>query len=263
MKRIGSVSMVNISSKITIYNLSCWYGSKSVLKDVNMVIHDHAITGLIGPSGCGKTSFLRTLNRLNDLVGSFRHVGRVLVDGKDVYDPDVDAMMLRRKVGMVFQHPNPFPLSIFNNIAIAVREQQPGIKRSELMDIVVDSLERVGLWEEVKDKLQASGMSLSGGQQQRLCFARVLAVRPEVILLDEPCSSLDPISTARIEDLLQRHKDEYTFIVVTHNLGQARRISDYLGFFMSGCLVEYGEAVDLVVNPRNKETEDYLVGAFG
>ena len=228
-----------------------------------MVIHDHAITGLIGPSGCGKTSFLRTLNRLNDMVGSFRHMGRVLVDGKDIYDPDVDAMMLRRKVGMVFQHPNPFPLSIFSNIAIAVREQQPGIKRGELMDIVVDSLERVGLWEEVKDKLQASGMSLSGGQQQRLCFARVLAVRPEVILLDEPCSSLDPISTARIEDLLQQYKNEYTFVVVTHNLGQARRISDYLGFFMNGGLVEYGEAVNLVVNPRKKETEDYLVGAFG
>jgi phosphate transport system ATP-binding protein len=255
--------MAGNSFKIAVSDLSCWYGSKSVLKDVDMEIYDHAITGLIGPSGCGKTSFLRTLNRLNDLVGSFRHTGSVLVDGKDIYDPDMDAMMVRRKVGMLFQQPNPFPLSIIDNIAIAVREQQPGIKRGVLMDIVVDSLERVGLWDEVKGKLRASGMSLSGGQQQRLCFARVLAVRPEVILLDEPCSSLDPISTARIEDLLIQYKDEYTFIVVTHNLGQARRISDYLGFFMNGCLVEYGEAVDLVLNPRQKETEDYLVGAFG
>jgi phosphate transport system ATP-binding protein len=249
--------------KIVVNDLSCWYGNKSVLKEVSMEIHEHAITGLIGPSGCGKTSFLRTLNRLNDLVGSFRHIGGVQVDGKEIYEADVDAMMVRRKVGMLFQHPNPFPLSIFDNIAIAVREQQPGIKKGDLRDIVVDSLQRVGLWDEVEGNLRAPGMSLSGGQQQRLCFARVLAVRPDVILLDEPCSSLDPISTARIEDLLVQYKGEYTFIVVTHNLGQARRISDYLGFFMNGCLVEYGEAVELVLNPRKKETEDYLTGAFG
>ena len=249
--------------KISVTDLSCWYGSQGILKNVSMEIHDHAITGLIGPSGCGKTTFLRTLNRLNDLVASFRHMGRVVVDGQDIYAPEVDAVLVRRKVGMVFQNPNPFPLSIFNNIALGVREQHPGINKGDLLDIVVDSLKRANLWEEVKGKLHTSGMSLSGGQQQRLCFARVLAVKPEVILLDEPCSSLDPISTAKIEELLHQYKDEYTFIVVTHNLGQARRVSDYLGFFMNGRLVEYGQAVDVVVNPREKETENYLIGNFG
>ena len=256
------MSVAGSIAKIAVSNLSCWYGGNNVLNNVSMVIQEHAITGLMGPSGCGKTSFLRTLNRLNDMVGSFRHTGSVQVDGEDMLDPGVDAVMLRRKVGMVFQHPNPFPLSIFSNIAIAVREQQPGIKRGELLDIVVDSLERAGLWDEVRDKLRASAMSLSGGQQQRLCFARVLAVRPEVILLDGLAPAY-PISTARIEDLLQHFKHEYTFVVVTHNLGQARRISDYLGFFMNGRLVEYGEAAELVLNPGKKETEDYLVGAFG
>jgi phosphate transport system ATP-binding protein len=250
-------------SKISVDALSCWYGSHQALKDVSMEIYEHAITGLIGPSGCGKTTFLRTLNRLNDLVAAFRINGKVLIDGSDIYRPETDVVTVRRKVGMVFQQPNPFPISIFDNIAMGVREQHPGIRKGDLKDIVVDSLKRTSLWEEVSDKLHISGLSLSGGQQQRLCFARVLAVKPEVILLDEPCSSLDPISTARIEELLLQYKDEYTFIVVTHNLGQARRISDYLAFFMNGCLVEYREAVDMVVNPRKKETEDYLVGAFG
>ncbi len=251
------------SSKISVDALSCWYGSHQALKDVSMEIYEHAITGLIGPSGCGKTTFLRTLNRLNDLVAAFRLSGKVLIDGSDIYQPQTDVVTVRRKVGMVFQQPNPFPISIFDNIAMGVREQHPGIRKGPLKDIVVDSLKRTSLWEEVSDKLHTSGLSLSGGQQQRLCFARVLAVSPEVILLDEPCSSLDPVSTARIEDLLQQYKDEYTFIVVTHNLGQARRVSDYLGFFMNGCLVEYREAVDMVVNPRKKETEDYLIGTFG
>lgn len=257
------MSMGGNNPKIIVKDLSCWYGSQSILKNVSMEIHDQAITGLIGPSGCGKSTFLRTLNRLNDLVVSFRHMGQVLVDGREIYNPEVDAVLVRRKVGMVFQHPNPFPLSIFNNIALGVREQHPGIKKDELMDIVMNSLKRANLWEEVKDKLHSSGMSLSGGQQQRLCFARVLAVKPEVILLDEPCSSLDPISTAKIEELMHQYKDEYTFIVVTHNLGQARRVSDYLGFFLNGRLVEYGHAVDVVVNPKERETEDYLIGNFG
>ncbi len=251
------------SSKISVDRLSCWYGPQQALKDVSMEIYDHAITGLIGPSGCGKTTFLRTLNRLNDLVAAFRLSGKVLIDGSDIYRPEIDVVTVRRKVGMVFQQPNPFPVSIFDNIALGVREQHQGIRKGELQDIVVESLKRTGLWEEVSDKLYTSGLSLSGGQQQRLCLARVLAVRPEVVLLDEPCSSLDPLSTARIEELLQQYKGEYTFIVVTHNLGQARRISDYLGFFMNGRLVEYREAVDMVLNPGNKETEDYLIGNFG
>jgi phosphate transport system ATP-binding protein len=249
--------------KFTVKNLSCWYGNCHVLKNVSMGIPDRAITGLIGPSGCGKTSFLRTLNRLNDLVASFRHSGEVRLGGRDIYGPDVDPVNVRRRVGMVFQHPNPFPVSIFQNVAIAIREQFPGMKRADLLDLVVDSLKRANLWEEVKGNLSASGLSLSGGQQQRLCFARVLAVQPEVVLLDEPCSSLDPVSTAKVEELLQQYKNEYAFIVVTHNLGQARRISDYLGFFLNGRLVEYGRAADIVVNPREKETEDYLVGNFG
>jgi len=251
------------SGKISVNALSCWYGSSQALKDVSMEIYEHAITGLIGPSGCGKSTFLRTLNRLNDLVATFRLSGKVLIDGSDIYRPETDVVAVRRKVGMVFQQPNPFPISIFDNIAMGVREQHPGIRKGDLKDIVVDSLKRTGLWDEVSDKLQTSGLSLSGGQQQRLCFARVLAVSPEVILLDEPCSSLDPVSTARIEELLQRYKEEYTFVVVTHNLGQARRISDYLGFFLNGCLVEYREAVEMVLNPRKQETEDYLVGTFG
>ncbi|MGD0152526.1 MAG: phosphate ABC transporter ATP-binding protein PstB [Thermacetogeniaceae bacterium] len=257
------MNMEGNTTKIVVSGLSCWYGPQNVLQDVSMEIHGHAITGLIGPSGCGKTTFLRTLNRLNDLAPSFRHQGQVLLDGEEIYQPKTDVVMVRRRVGMVFQQPNPFPISIFDNIALGVREQQPRIKRSELLDIVVNSLKRVYLWEEVKDNLQDSALSLSGGQQQRLCLARVLAVRPEVILLDEPCSSLDPVSTAKIEELLFEYKDEYTFIVVTHNLGQARRVSDYLGFFLNGRLMEYGQTVDVVINPREKETEDYLVGSFG
>jgi phosphate transport system ATP-binding protein len=249
--------------KISVDDLSCWYGANQVLQNVSMEIHEHTITGLIGPSGCGKTTFLRTLNRLNDLVTAFRLSGKVLIDGSDIYEPKTDVVMVRCKVGMVFQQPNPFPISIFDNIALGVREQRPKIGKGDLIDVVVDSLKRASLWDEVSDKLHTSGLSLSGGQQQRLCFARVLAVRPEVVLLDEPCSSLDPVSTAKIEELLQQYKNEYTFIVVTHNLGQARRISDYLGFFMNGRLVEYRDAVGMVLNPRNKETEDYLTGNFG
>ncbi len=187
----------------------------------------------------------------------------MLLDGRDIYRTDSDVVMVRRKVGMVFQQPNPFPISIFDNVALGVREQNPGIKRQELLEAVVGSLQRVNLWNEVKDKLHESALRLSGGQQQRLCLARVLAVKPEVILLDEPCSSLDPVSTAKIEELLHQFKDVYTFLVVTHNLGQARRVSDYIGFFLNGRLIEYGQAVDVVVNPQAKETEDYLVGNFG
>jgi phosphate transport system ATP-binding protein len=251
------------NSKFTIQNISNWYGAQSVLKEVSVPVHDKSITGLIGPSGCGKSTFLRCLNRLNDLVRSFRLQGTILLDGEDIYRPDADVVLVRRKVGMVFQHPNPFPMPVFDNVAFGVREHNRQIKKQELEEIVVESLQRANLWDEVKDKLQVSGLSLSGGQQQRLCIARVLAVMPEVILLDEPCSSLDPISTAKIEELLLHLKDSYTVVVVTHNLGQARRISDYLGFFLDGRLVEYGATAEVITNPREKTTEDYLAGNFG
>jgi len=252
-----------IFTKITVQNLSTWYGSQSVLDQVNINIYPRSITGLIGPSGCGKSTFLRCLNRLNDLIKSFRCEGLIALDSEDIYDPEVDVVLLRRRVGMVFQLPNPFPMSIFDNIAFSVREHNRRIGKSDLDDIVENSLRRANLWEEVKDKLHKSALSLSGGQQQRLCIARVLAVKPEVILLDEPCSSLDPLSTAKIEHLLFELKDHYSIVVVTHNLGQARRISDYLGFFLNGLLVEHGPAAEVLTNPRQKETEDYLTGNFG
>ncbi|HAG10231.1 MAG TPA: phosphate ABC transporter ATP-binding protein [Desulfotomaculum sp.] len=255
--------MENNGCKIKVKNLSVWYKSFQALREVNMEIYPQSITGLIGPSGCGKSTFLRCMNRLNDLVASFRLEGNIDIDDYNIYKPETDVVMIRRKVGMVFQQPNPFPMSIFDNVAFGVREHNPKIKKRELEDIVIDSLKRANLWDEVKDKLNVSGLSLSGGQQQRLCIARVLAVSPEIILLDEPCSALDPVSTAKIEELLFQLKNSYTVLVVTHNLGQARRISDYLGFFLNGNLVEYGKAADLVVKPSEKSTEDYLAGNFG
>lgn len=251
------------SHKISVENLSTWYGSHHVLRNIGMTFPERSITGFIGPSGCGKSTFLRCLNRLNDLVGSFRLEGKISLEGEDIYQPGVDVVMVRRKIGMVFQQPNPFPVSIFENVAFAVREHHPKIKKDELENIVEESLKQANLWEEVKDKLHQSALKLSGGQQQRLCIARLLAVKPDVILLDEPCSALDPVATAKIEELLFQLKDVYTVVVVTHNLGQARRISDYLGFFLDGKLVEYGPAAELITNPREKSTEDYLAGNFG
>jgi phosphate transport system ATP-binding protein len=252
-----------LAAQVVTFNLSTWYGSRTVLREVNLAVPPRAITGLIGPSGCGKSTLLRCLNRLNDIIPGFRLSGKVLLDGQDIYRPGTDVVQIRRRVGMVFQHPNPFPKTIFENIALAVREHNPRLKRSEVEAIVVQSLQRAILWEEVKDKLHRSAFELSGGQQQRLCIARLLAVMPEVILLDEPCASLDPVSTARIEELLLELKRSYTIIVVTHNLGQARRISDYLGFFLEGRLVEFDEAQKVLTNPRQKATEDYLTGRFG
>jgi phosphate transport system ATP-binding protein len=257
------VSVTQNGIKITVNNLSSWYGSTSILKNVNMNIHSCSITGLIGPSGCGKSTFLRSLNRLNELISFFRLDGTIALDGEDIYQPDIDVVMVRRKIGMVFQQPNPFPMTIYDNVAFGVREYNRHIKKNELTDIVVESLKMANLWEEVKDKLHDSGLSLSGGQQQRLCIARTLAMMPEVILMDEPCASLDPISTAKIEELLLQIKDLYTVVVVTHNLGQARRISDYLGFFLDGELLDYGAAAEVIANPRQKATEDYLLGNFG
>jgi phosphate transport system ATP-binding protein len=251
------------SCKIRVESLSAWYGSFHVLKDIDMEIYPRSITGLIGPSGCGKSTFLRCLNRLNDLVKSFKLEGAIDLEGENIYERDTDVVLVRRKIGMVFQHPNPFPMSVYDNVAFGVREHNRQVKKTDLDAIVRQSLERANLWDEVKDKLNSSGLSLSGGQQQRLCIARVLAVMPEVILLDEPCSSLDPVSTAKIEELLLQLKNSYTVVVVTHNLGQARRVSDYLGFFLNGKLVEYDTAIGVMNNPREKSTGDYLAGNFG
>lgn len=250
-------------SKITVNDVSTWYGSNAVLKEINMIIREQTITGLIGPSGCGKSTFLRCLNRLNDLVMHFRIKGEISLDGENIYAPHTNVVLMRRRIGMVFQQPNPFPASIFDNVAFGAREHNRQIKRAELTDIVEESLKKANLWKEVSLKLNCSALNLSGGQQQRLCIARVLAVKPEIILFDEPCSSLDPASTAKIEELMVGLKDSYSVVVVTHNLGQAKRISDYVGFFLDGRLVEYGLTPEIFNNPQNKFTADYLEGNFG
>lgn len=249
--------------QISVQNVNTWYGNTQVLKNINIDIYKNEILAFIGPSGCGKTTLLRCMNRMSDLMRGFRVTGNISFEGQNIHDPEVDPVNLRRKVGMVFQHPNPFQMSIFENVAFGVREINPSITKFQLREIVEKSLKQANLWEEVKDKLGSSGFSLSGGQQQRLCIARVLAVNPEVILLDEPCASLDPISTSKIEALLEDLKDTYTFIVVTHNLGQAKRISDKIAFFLNGDLVEYGKTEDILLRPQVKTTEDYLVGNFG
>lgn len=250
-------------SKIAVNNVSTWYGANAVLKDINMNIRERTITGLIGPSGCGKSTFLRCLNRLNDLVGTFRIQGEIALDGRNIYDPNINIVLIRRRIGMVFQQPNPFPMSIFDNVAFGVREHNRRITKTELEGIVEENLKKANLWDEVKHKLSEPALHLSGGQQQRLCIARVLAVMPETILFDEPCSSLDPASTAKIEELIMELKNYYGVVVVTHNLGQAKRISDYIGFFLDGRLVEYGSAPEIINHPREKVTRDYLEGNFG
>ncbi len=223
---------------------------------------DKSITSIIGPSGCGKSTFLRALNRMHDIVPGANVTGRVILDGKDIYEIGIDVVELRRRIGMVFQKPNPFPKSIFDNVAYGPRIH--GIKnRGELEKIVVDSLKKAALWDEVSDRLDSSAMDLSGGQQQRLCIARTLAVKPEVILFDEPCSALDPISTAKIEDLMSALKREYTIVIVTHNMQQAARISDYTAFFLIGELIEFGKTAKIFERPCEKATEDYITGRFG
>lgn len=257
------MSSNNSQIHMSVNSVNAWYGNRQVLKDISLDIYKNEILALIGPSGCGKTTLLRGLNRMCDLVTTFRLTGNITMDGHSIYDSQVDPVVLRRKVGMVFQHPNPFQMSIFENVAFAVRESNPSISKFDLADIVEKSLHQANLWEEVKDKLYSSGFSLSGGQQQRLCIARVLAVKPEIILLDEPCASLDPISTSKIEALLIELKKTYTVVVVTHNLGQARRISDRIAFFLQGELVEHDRADNILVKPGVKTTEDYLAGNFG
>ncbi|MGE5586357.1 MAG: phosphate ABC transporter ATP-binding protein PstB [Bacillota bacterium] len=242
--------------------LDLFYGPFRALKDVSISIEERKITALIGPSGCGKSTFLRTLNRMNDIIPGVRIEGRVVIDGQDVYGPMVDLVELRKRVGMVFQRPNPFPMSVFDNVAYGPRIHGLAT-RATLPDIVERSLRAAALWDEVKDRLKDSALGLSGGQQQRLCIARVLAVEPEVLLMDEPCSALDPISTAKIEDLMIDLKRDYTIVIVTHNMQQAGRVSDKTGFFLTGELIEYGETKDIFERPRDKRTEDYITGRFG
>lgn len=250
------------NSKITVESLNLHYGENHALKNVNMEIADHAITAFIGPSGCGKSTFLRCLNRMNDLVDGCRVEGNVILDGEDIYDKRVDTTLLRKKVGMVFQQPNPFPMSIYDNIAYGPRLH--GIKnKKELDEIVECSLQGAAIFEEVKDRLHKSALGLSGGQQQRLCIARALAVSPEVLLMDEPTSALDPISTLKIEELMETLKKKYTVVIVTHNMQQAARVSDDTAFFLVGEVVEKNATSEIFARPRDKRTEDYITGRFG
>jgi phosphate transport system ATP-binding protein len=248
--------------KIVAQRLDFFYGPSQALFTISMNIDARRVTALIGPSGCGKSTFLRTLNRMNDIIDGTRVSGKVLIDGEDIYSAGIDVVDLRRRVGMVFQKSNPFPKTIFENVAFGPRIHGEH-SRTKLAMIVEKSLNRAGLWSEVKDRLDESAISLSGGQQQRLCIARALAVEPEVLLMDEPASALDPKSTARIEDLIAELRNDYTIIIVTHNMQQAARVSDYTAFFYEGALIEFGETKQIFTKPREKQTEDYITGRFG
>ena len=251
-----------MSSIITVNDLCLWYGSTQALKNVSINIEKNSITALIGPSGCGKSTFLKTLNRMNDLIQGVRITGEVKYDGKDIFAPGTDVNELRKNIGMVFQKPNPFPMSVYDNIAYGPRTH--GIRsKAKLDDIVERSLRDAAIWDEVKDRLKKSALGLSGGQQQRLCIARALAVEPDVLLMDEPTSALDPISTSKIEDLAMDLKTKYTIVIVTHNMQQAVRISDYTAFFLLGDLVEYGSTEKMFEQPADKRTEDYITGRVG
>ena len=253
------MSLDNI--KLSIKNLDLFYGDNQALKDINIDIKENKVTALIGPSGCGKSTFLRTLNRMNDLIENVTIKGKIEVDGEDIYQTE-DVIKLRTKVGMVFQKPNPFPMSIYDNIAYGPRIH--GIRDKKILDkIVEESLRGAAIWDEVKDRLKTSALGLSGGQQQRICIARAIAMKPEVILMDEPTSALDPISTSKVEELIEELKKDYTIVIVTHNMQQAARISDDTAFFLNGVLVEYSETKDMFTAPKDKRTEDYITGRFG
>ncbi len=249
--------------RITANDVRVFYGDKEALHGININIQANSVTALIGPSGCGKSTFLRCINRMNDVIEGCRVTGTIALDGKDVYDPKLDVVQLREKVGMVFQKPNPFPKSIYDNIAYGPRIHGLARNRQELDEIVETSLRRAGLFEEVKDRLSEPGTGLSGGQQQRLCIARAISVSPEVILMDEPASALDPIATARIEELIDELRQNYTIIIVTHSMQQAARVSQQTGFFHMGDLVEFGPTDDIFVRPQDKRTQDYITGRFG
>lgn len=251
-----------MKNKIDVQSLNFYYGQKQALKNIILPIRQGQITALIGPSGCGKSTFLRCLNRMNDTIPGARAEGKILLDDQDIYDPKMDVVTLRQRVGMVFQRPNPFPQSIYNNVAFGPRIM--GLARQvNLDDLVEASLRRVALWDEVKDQLKQNALELSLGQQQRLCIARVVAVEPEVILMDEPCSALDPIATLKIEDLMRSLKKKYTIVIVTHNMQQAARVSNYTGFFWLGELVEYGKSGKIFTRPKEKQTENYITGRYG
>ena len=249
--------------KIAVRNINVFYGAKQALMDVNLDIGDKAVTAFIGPSGCGKTTFLRCLNRMNDFIDIARVTGSVTMNGEDIYDPKVDPVQLRAHVGMVFQKPNPFPKSIYENVAYGPRIHGLASSKTDLDEIVITSLEKAGLYKEVRDRLNDPGTSLSGGQQQRLCIARAIAVSPDVILMDEPCSALDPIATAKIEELIDELKQNYCIIIVTHSMQQAARVSQRTAFFHLGVLVEEGETTQIFTNPRETRTQDYITGRFG
>jgi phosphate transport system ATP-binding protein len=249
-------------SIIEIKNLSLFYGQFQALKNINLEIQANKITALIGPSGCGKSTFLRALNRMNDLIEDVSTSGEVYIDGQDIYKNNIDLLALRKKVGMVFQRPNPFPLSIFDNVAYGWRVHG-GMDKKKIKEKVKWALESVHLWDEVKDKLEESALGLSGEQQQRLCIARLLSIEPTILLMDEPCSALDPVSTLKIEKLMYELKKQYTIVIVTHNMQQAARVSDFTGYFLLGELVEIGETNKIFTNPKDSRTEDYITGRFG
>jgi phosphate transport system ATP-binding protein len=254
---------MSINPKMQSIGLNAWFGPKQALKDINISVKANAVTAIIGPSGCGKSTFIRTLNRMHELTIGAKMSGQVLLDGKNIYDKDVDPVMIRRRVGMVFQKPNPFPtMSIYDNVAAGLR--LTGTRKGKNLDEVVKhSLEQATLWEEVKDDLKKPGTSISGGQQQRLCIARAIALQPEVILMDEPCSALDPIATAKIEELVVELKKQYTVVIVTHNMQQAARVSDFTAFMYLGQMVEFGETSGVFENPQSELTEKYITGKFG
>ncbi len=258
------MNLMPISDKvrIDIRSLSFYYGTTKALKDISMPLHDRKVTAFIGPSGCGKSTLLRVLNRIYELYPNQRAEGEVLLDGRDILTSKQDLNLLRARVGMVFQKPTPFPMTIYDNVAYGIKLYER-VRKSELDERVEDALQRAALWNEVKDKLKDSGLSLSGGQQQRLCIARTVATKPEVILLDEPCSALDPISTAKIEELIDELSDDYTIAIVTHNMQQASRVSDYTAFMFLGELVEFGTTEKLFTAPQSKRTEEYITGRFG
>ena len=251
------------ATKMSARDVSVWYGQNKAIDDVSIDVDMENVTAFIGPSGCGKSTFLRTLNRMNDTVASARTEGSITLDGEDIYAPAMDVVQLRARVGMVFQKPNPFPKSIFENVAYGARIHGLAASRADLEEIVETSLGRAGLWDEVKDRLDESGTALSGGQQQRLCIARAIAVDPEVILMDEPCSALDPIATAKIEELIHALRGRYSIVIVTHNMQQAARVSQRTAFFHLGKLVEYGVTSDIFTNPRQERTKDYITGRYG
>ncbi len=256
------MTMNNGKTKIEAQNLSFYYGSKRALNNLNIACYENRVTAIIGPSGCGKSTFIRTLNRMNDVIPGTRLEGKILLDGENIRSSKIDAVELRRRVGMVFQKPNPFPKSIFDNVAYGLRINEHR-NRDVLEEIVERSLREAALWDEVRDRLDENAFCLSGGQQQRLCIARALAVEPEVILFDEPCSAIDPIATAKIEDLIQKLKQHYTVVIVTHNMQQAARVSDYTAFLMLGELIEFDETKKIFTAPDNKLTEEYITGRFG